>query len=528
MSFRTNKSQQMSLTDSFNGLTERERRYLDKSWAKGFAEIVFPIINEKRFSVLYDASSATRPNTPVNVIVGALMLKELNSLTDDELLEAILFDIRYQYALCTTSYAEQPISDRTVSRFRERLRLYEEETGCDLLKEEMQSLAGVFAEYMGISGTMKRMDSLMIASNCKKMSRLELFYVCVSNFVRAVLETGGIVNDRRFERYTDEGDKNTTIYRSKPEDIPARISEIFLDAIALLEQYADGYKGTQEYEVLKRLIEEQSVMADTGRELKDGKEIDPGSMQNPSDPDATYRKKAGKGYIGYVGNVVETVDRDSGASIVTEYDYQPNQYHDSQFCKDVIAGYEKQEETIRVVADGAYYGNSNIETAAEKNIELVTTAMTGSAPSEIHKDFIIDEETKAVVRCPAGYKPTYCWHNKKRDDYRLTFDREQCENCPHQPDCKSVIQKKYAMVKLSAAMVSRSAYQAKLGTDEYQELARFRNGVEGVPSILRRRYHVDEMPVYGLLNSKMWFSFKIGAVNIKKVLAWVAMACVIG
>ncbi len=63
---------------------------------------VFPAIDESIFSSLY-SSKASRPNTPVNVIVGALILKEALGDTDDELVEALMFDIRYQYALHTTS-----------------------------------------------------------------------------------------------------------------------------------------------------------------------------------------------------------------------------------------------------------------------------------------------------------------------------------------------------------------------------------------------------------------------------------------
>ena len=72
------------------------------------------------FAPLYSDKKNSRPNAPVNVIVGALILKELNGLTDDELLEECEFDFRYQYALHTTSYENQPLSDRTFSRFRER------------------------------------------------------------------------------------------------------------------------------------------------------------------------------------------------------------------------------------------------------------------------------------------------------------------------------------------------------------------------------------------------------------------------
>ncbi len=66
------------------------------------------------------------------MIVGALILKEALNVTDDEIVEAMAFDIRYQYALHTTSFEEQPISDRTLSRFRARVLSYETEHDVDL------------------------------------------------------------------------------------------------------------------------------------------------------------------------------------------------------------------------------------------------------------------------------------------------------------------------------------------------------------------------------------------------------------
>ena len=76
MSFVSNDSQQISLNDSTFNLTEREKRVLEKSWAKVFADKVFPAIDEKIFSVLY-SEKASRPNTPVNVIIGAELESEI-------------------------------------------------------------------------------------------------------------------------------------------------------------------------------------------------------------------------------------------------------------------------------------------------------------------------------------------------------------------------------------------------------------------------------------------------------------------
>jgi len=72
------------------------------SGAKPFAEEVFPMIAEEPFRVLYCENNGA-PNTPVNIIVGASIIKELLDLSDDEVVEGLMLDIRLQYALHTTS-----------------------------------------------------------------------------------------------------------------------------------------------------------------------------------------------------------------------------------------------------------------------------------------------------------------------------------------------------------------------------------------------------------------------------------------
>ena len=134
MSYRANGSQQLSIFDRSLRLTRRERSFLEKSWAKVFSDEIFPAIDEERFRVLY-SQNASRPNTPVNIIVGALIIKELFALSDDEIVENLMLDIHYQYALHTTSYEEQPLSDKSLSRFRKRCYEYEKTTGVDLFHE---------------------------------------------------------------------------------------------------------------------------------------------------------------------------------------------------------------------------------------------------------------------------------------------------------------------------------------------------------------------------------------------------------
>ncbi len=65
---------------------------------------------------------------------------------------------------------------------------------------------------------------------------------------------------------------------------------------------------------------------------------------------------------------------------------------------------DKQEERTVIVADGAYSGTENTQLAADKNVELITTSLTGKPAPDILADFAFEEETK-VLRCPAAMHP---------------------------------------------------------------------------------------------------------------------------
>lgn len=160
-------------------LTPRERKALENSWVKVFAEEIFPAIDEKPFAILY-SDKASRPNTPVNVTVGALIIKELFDYTDDEMVENLMFDPRMQYALHTTSFEEQPLSDKTLSRFRKRRYDYETLYNVDLYHDCIQNLSASIAKLMQISGKIRRMDATMIAANIRKLSRMELLYMYIA------------------------------------------------------------------------------------------------------------------------------------------------------------------------------------------------------------------------------------------------------------------------------------------------------------------------------------------------------------
>ena len=516
MAFRANTSQQVSFFDSFSNLTQREQNALNNSWAKLFAEEVFPGIDEERFSVLY-SDKASRPNTPVNVIIGALVIKELFDLSDDEMVENLMLDPRYQYALHTTSFNEQPLSDKTLSRFRRRCYDYETTHGVDIFHGVVKGLGEKTARLMGLNGRIRRMDSMMVESNIRRLSRMELLYTCIASMARYLHKHGHDELLGGLEHYYDPDDYNRVIYHSREQDVLERLTVLLKDADSLLERCGSSYDDATEYQLLVRCLAEQTVVDGTARRLKtkeDG-DMDSSILQNPSDPDATFRSKAGENHRGYAANVEETVG--PGGSAITEFAYDRNNQSDSQFLKDHLGKMGRQEDRVTLVTDGAYSGDDNRSLAEGKNVRLVSTDMAGRESPDIHADFEFSEDGKRIAKCPAGHTPEKSSFNASSGQCRASFRRECCAECPHKDQCKAEIHKRVSIVLLSKKSSDRAKLRREMKTDEFRNLARIRNGVETIPSTLRSKYHVDKMPVRGLLPTKFFFGCKIAALNFRKL-----------
>lgn len=281
----------------------------------------------------------------------------------------------------------------------------------------MKHLTEVYAKYMNLNSNVKRMDSLMIASRCKRMSRLEIIYTITANAVKLLHRLGqDFLLKNEMLHYLDEDDCNKIIYHCKGEDVTDRLKSVIADAVYISGiMKDDAFCDFQEYMLLTRVLNEQTDIDDDGNIIpKKNKDITTDSLQNPSDPDATFREKAGKQNKGYVGNIVETVG-ENGDSLITEFQVEQNTHSDSQFCQDYLEKRDENAEAEILITDGAYGGKKNREKAASVNTTL-------------------------------------------------------------------------------------------------------RNAVEGIPSVMRRRYHVDDLPVFGLTRTRMAFALKVGAYNFKKLL----------
>jgi hypothetical protein len=515
MSFVENRNQQIGMSDRFFDMTDREKKMLGASWASTFAKVIFPAICEEDFAVLFSQNSASRPNTPVNVIVGAMIIKELLGLTDDEVLESLIFDYRFQHALHTEFYTEQPLSDRTFSRFRARCIEYERNTGIDLVNKCFEKLTEPMGKMMGLLGNVKRMDSMMIASNIRYLSRYELLYVCVTDTVKR-MKKNEVDIPEALMHYCEDGDFNMAIYHTRSEGMAGKIAAILRDADMILSISDADLRETNEFRLLARAFSEQvDRSADGELALKKAKSGMNGSiLQSPYDPDATFRSKAGKNHQGYAANLIEDVG-DNG-SLINSYQYDRNIQSDSQFFKDYVNEEGPQESPVKLTADGAYAGEDNETLAAKNNFDFATTNLSGSKPDQILLDIKFTEDGKGIATCGKGIAPESNSFDEKKGTIKATFNRDACANCIHKDKCKAKIYKKKAVLTITSKKLDRINKINARSTDEFKARTRLRNGVEALPSLLRNKFSADTMPVRGFLRTKLWFGFKVMAVNVIK------------
>ncbi|MHC1771421.1 MAG: hypothetical protein AB9907_06705 [Flexilinea sp.] len=117
MYLENKKHLQLPLTSHIDEMPANLRKRLENSWAGMFYREFFMRLIEKPFAVLY-ADIPSRPNVPVNVLVGLEYLKAGNGWTDEEMYDAYCYDVQVRYALGYRQSGEGYFDIRTVYYFR--------------------------------------------------------------------------------------------------------------------------------------------------------------------------------------------------------------------------------------------------------------------------------------------------------------------------------------------------------------------------------------------------------------------------
>ena len=98
----------------------------------------------------------------------------------------------------------------------------------------------------------------------------------------------------------------------------------------------------------------------------------------------------------------------------------------------------------------------------------------------------------------------------------ISFPVECCKACPHRNECNPHIHKQTASLNISRKGRNRARYQRVMQEKIFKAFCRLRNGVETIPSNLRKNFHIDKLP-RGKQRGKFFFGSKIAALNFRKL-----------
>jgi hypothetical protein len=511
--FKTNKThRRKQLFGLENQLPEKMKKKLAQTIFPLFYEEVFCQIDEDIFAPLY-SEKVSRPNCPVNILVGLQIIKHLFGLSDEQLFENFYLDIRYKVALGIQDMSEGDISLRTLYNFRRRVVAYNQKHGVNPIEEVFERLTAHFIQKAGVRTDIIRMDSTQITSNMRRMSRIDIMSRSLQQFLKG-LEPEEIARyQQAYEQYIEE-DKRKAYLESIAE--PSRALEtIASDMLEVLTRYQDHphYSQQAAYHLLERVLKDQTVIVEEQLQVKAGKDIASDSCQSPFEPDATYIQKNGKGYSGYSTNITETANPDNEVQMITHVHTEPNIHSDKAFLNEELDALKEKTDMNMLVVDGGYASEEIREKVQAKGVEFIETGLKGQAPKYNSAAFDIDE-TKGILRCPMGKEPMRTWI--KNEKAHALFSHADCTGCPYADQCFAKKQKKAMKVDIDLKRYERDKRRAYMQTEAFREKKNLRPAIEGTISAMKRT-GLNNIRICGLFRVRMTVIFNAIGCNLKRL-----------
>jgi len=498
-------------------LSKKQRDLLEKSKEKWFYNLIFSMIDEGSFKPLY-SEKASRPNVAVNILVSALILKELKGISYDELMESMMFDMRFKTALGLVSIDEEPFSRATLFNFQNRILGYEQQTGINLIEQVFDNLTSQQIKQLKLKADIQRTDSTLVSSNIRKYSRIQLLIEVLIRLERMLDETDKCRIAEQLQAYLKTG-SDKYIYGLKPNELPRELEKLgkVYHAVHTAINEKESYHAKKEFISFERAYKEHFIVVNDQVNAKPSEELNSGMLQSPDDQDATYRKKKEQQSKGYTINGTETANPDNPIQLLTDIAVNPNNVDDSVILNeriDIIK--EKTPELNELHTDGGYGSEGNDKKLAESEITQVTTAVRGRE-SEIEKK--IEQSSQSpdayTVKCPhqrAESAPT-----KKR--HKIRFDLNICKQCPLKEKCQIFKNKgRYYFTHQDYLLSKRNRNIKEIP----KERRKIRPNVEATMKEFKSRAPGGKLKVRGLFKTSL-FAFSAGiAINFGRIYRYVA------
>jgi hypothetical protein len=518
---------QIPLTSHVDELPEKLRKRLEKSWAGVFYRDFFCRLDEAPFSVLY-AECPSRPNVPINVLVGLEYLKAGNGWTDEEMYDAYSYDVQVRYALGYRQLGEGDYDLRTQYYFRERLSRYMQEQGVNLLDQAFEQVTDAQVTAYQVKTGKQRMDSVQVASNIRQMGRVQLLVEVLQRVQR-------MLNQADQERYAEafapylKGHAGQYVYRMKREETGGHLQQIGEFMQRLLVELKPVYAAEPIYQVLVRVFGEhfqvkvETTASGSAVIAKPNEDLSATSLQSPDDLEATYREKRNQGYQGYVANVTETCAPENPLQLITKVQTAPNSTDDSQLLAEALPNLKERTGLETIYTDGGHGGPVADVTLQEQHVEQIQTAIRGRSPDpdKLHlADFAIklNENGKPVkITCPKE-QTVPVQTSSQQKAFVAHFAAAVCSTCPLVGKCPTQPGKRDPRHHLRFTQAEAHASERRRRSQEQQKEGRnLRAAVEATVRSVKHPFPAGKLPVRGKYRVACMLIGSAAVANIRRI-----------
>lgn len=434
--FKTNSDHsQDDFFSSANQLPPEKRKRLLASKHWYFYELIFCQIDETLFECLY-SDKASRPNAPVNTMVASLILKHHFGWTFEELFQRIDFDLLTRAALGLRTWSVTPFVPSTLFDFQRRSFTHELTTGENLFETVFDRLTQDQLAQLKLKTSIQRTDSVMMASNIRDYSRLQLLIEVLLRLHRVFSAADKAALQDLLAPYLTQT-SSQYLYRLDREAIPGELSTLGAIYHAVYQHCQAAYADTEIFAIFQRVYTEHFTVAADTLTVIPGQDLSGTILQSPDDPEATYRTKRGESSTGFVLNAVETAHPDNPVNLVVDVTVAPNTTDDSVMLNKRLKTMKaKTPDLDELHSDGGYGSEANDTAMAQAGIAHIQTAVKGRKAA-VDMTITSTGDTTWQVACPvqtADSQPT-----TKR--FKACFAPAICAGCAFAEGCPTQEQK---------------------------------------------------------------------------------------
>ena len=523
---RIKDHKQGELFDPWGHLSPKRRELLDKSWAGLFRKHLLCELPVAEIAPSFTEDFG-RPTKELHAALGVMVLQQSLDLTDEETIEQFAFNTQWHYALNITEESDSAKYMCPKTLWNIRSIVIKNQLDTILFERTTSKLAKVF----NVNTDKQRIDSVHIKSNMRRLGRIGIFSKTIHKF---------LVNLKRnhSEQFEKVGKTTVDKYFSekalecfsmvKPSESAKTLQSLSADLFDLVHQFKDfpEVANMHSYKLLVRVLKEQcniNVSDDSHRvELKTPKDIPSDSLQNPSDPDATYSGHKGQGYqVQIMETYTETEDNESKAealNLITHVEVEKACLSDAHALIPAIESTKSRGLCPeKITADSLYGSDDNCEAAKEMEVDVISPVMNGAEKGPVNlKDFEFLKNGH-VLNCPKGNEPVL--KKKKKTRFTQGFSLGTCSQCTLKEQCIVRCGKRHYYLRYEEKAMRLAKRKARENTAEFKEVYRWRAGVEATMSEYDRRTGVKHLRVRGLQAVRFCAILKAIGINLFRATA---------